>query len=50
MDALKKYLDSHSQDELHPSEIANLLKDLNEKDFEEAISLIPKEIIADVAL
>ncbi len=50
MDKLKKYLDAHSSDELHPSEIANLLKDLNEKDFDEAISLIPKEIIADVAL
>ena len=50
MDKLKKYLDAHSSDELHPSEIANLLKDLSEKDFEEAIGLIPKEIIADVAL
>ena len=50
METLKKYLNSHSSDELHPSEIANLLKDLSEKDFEEAIQLIPKELIADVAL
>ena len=50
MDKLKEYLDTHHDDELHPSEIANLLKDLNEKSFEEAIQSIPKELIADVAL
>jgi len=50
MDKLKAYLDSHHDDELHPSEIANLLKDLNEKSFNEAIQSIPKELIADVAL
>ena len=50
MDKLKAYLDSHHDDELHPSEIANLLKDLNEKSFDEAIQSIPKEFIADVAL
>ena len=50
MDKLKAYLDSHHNDELHPSEIANLLKDLNEKSFDEAIQSIPKELIADVAL
>jgi len=49
MDKLKAYLDTH-HDELHPSEIANLLKDLNEKSFNEAIQSIPKELIADVAL
>jgi len=50
MDKLKEYLNSHHNDELHPSEIANLLKDLNEKSFNEAIQSIPKELIADVAL
>ncbi|MCF6206363.1 MAG: magnesium transporter [Sulfurovum sp.] len=50
MDKLKEYLRTHSKDELHPSEIANLLKDLNEEEFEEAIHSIPKELIADVAL
>ena len=50
MDKLQTYLDTHHDDELHHSEIANLLKDLNEKSFEEAIQSIPKELIADVAL
>ena len=50
MDKLRQYLNTRPQDELHPSEIANLLKDLNEKHFDEAIRSIPKELIADVAL
>ena len=50
MDKLTQYLDDHPHDELHPSEIANLLKDLDEKSFNEAVQAIPKEIIADVAL
>ncbi len=50
MDKLTQYLNEHQHDELHPSEIANLLKDLNEKNFNEAVRAIPKEFIADVAL
>ncbi len=50
MDKLTQYLNAHKNDELHPSEIANLLKDLNEKSFNEAVQSIPKEFIADVAL
>ena len=50
MDKLKQYLNTRPQDELHPSEIANLLKDLDEKYFNEAVQSIPKELIADVAL
>jgi len=50
MDKLTEYLNVHPHDELHPSEIANLLKDLNEKSFNEAVQSIPKELIADVAL
>jgi len=50
MDKLTEYLNAHPNDELHPSEIANLLKDMNEKSFDEAIQSIPKEFIADVAL
>ena len=50
MDKLKAYLETHHDDELHPSEIAKLLKDMNEKSFDEAIQSIPKELIADVAL
>ena len=50
MDKLTQYLNAHSNDELHPSEIANLLKDMDEKSFDEAVQFIPKELIADVAL
>ena len=50
MDKLTQYLNDHPHDELHPSDIANLLKDLNEKSFNEAVQAIPKELIADVAL
>jgi len=50
MDRLTQYLNERHNDELHPSEIAKLLKDLNEKSFDEAVQAIPKELIADVAL
>lgn len=50
MDKLTEYLNAHPYDELHPSEIANLLKDLNDKAFAEAVQSIPKELVADVAL
>jgi magnesium transporter len=50
MDTLIDYLKRVPSTELHPSEIAKLLKDLDEKSFEKAIQLIPKELIADVAL
>ena len=50
MDKLTQYLNDHPYDELYPSEIANILKDLNEKSFNEAVQAIPKELIADVAL
>ena len=50
MDKLTQYLNENPHDELHPSEIANILKDLDEKSFEEAVQAIPKELIADVAL
>ena len=50
MDKLTEYLNANPHDELHPSEIANLLKDLDDKSFAEAVHSIPKEVIADVAL
>lgn len=50
MDKLTQYLNEHPHDELHPSEIANLLKELPEKSFNAALLSIPKELIADVAL
>ncbi len=50
MDKLTEYLRSHPHDELHPSEIANILKDMDEKSFHEAVKSIPKDLIAEVAL
>jgi len=50
MDKLTQYLTEHPHDELHPSEIANLLKDLDDKSFADAVHSIPKELVADVAL
>ncbi|NKQ41102.1 MAG: magnesium transporter [Sulfurovum sp.] len=50
MNELNHYLHSHDMEELHPSEIANLLKDMDEHSFSEAIQTIPNELIADVAL
>jgi magnesium transporter len=50
MNDLEHYLQSHTMEELHPSEIANLLKDMDEAGFETAIQTIPNDLIADVAL
>ena len=50
MTTLDEYLNSHASEELHPSEIAKLLKDLDENSFNEAIQTIPKELVGDVAL
>lgn len=50
MNELEKYLHTHDMEELHPSEIANLLKDMDESSFDIAIATIPNELIADVAL
>ncbi len=50
MNRLKLYLEENKESELHPSEIANILRELDEEEFSKAITLIPKEIIGDVAL
>jgi len=50
MDKLNEYIQSRPHDELHPSEIANILKDLDDKSFHEAVKSIPKDLVADVAL
>jgi magnesium transporter len=50
MDQLNKYIQSHPHDELHPSEIANILKDMDDRSFHEAVKSIPRDLIADVAL
>jgi magnesium transporter len=50
MQELKEYLEANSRDELHFSEIANILKQYDEEKFSEAIKYIPKDILGDVAL
>ena len=50
MNRLKLYLEENQENELHPSEIVNILRDLDEEEFSEAINLIPKDIIGDIAL
>ncbi len=50
MNKLDQYLDAHETSEMHPSDIAKILKQLNDRDFAEAIKKIPKDIVGDVAL
>ena len=50
MNKLQEYLDSHEIGEIHPSEIATILKKLNDSEFSDAVKLIPKDIVGDVAL
>jgi len=50
MQELKKHLKAHHEEELHFSEIVNILKQYDEDKFSEAIKLIPKDILGDVAL
>ena len=50
MQKLQEYLDSHSISEMHPSDIAQILKQLDDDRFSEAVKLIPKGLVGDVAL
>ncbi|MCH9741309.1 MAG: magnesium transporter [Epsilonproteobacteria bacterium] len=50
MHELKYYLQSHNETELHPSDLAKILREYDEATFSEAIKLIPKDLIGDVAL
>ena len=50
MNDLKQYLASHDESEMHPSEIAKILKNLSDSEFSEAIKLVPKDLVGDVAL
>lgn len=50
MDRLKEYLNAHEPSEIHPSDIAKILKQLDEEEFAKAIKLIPVDIVGDVAL
>lgn len=50
MQELKTYLELHENEEIHFSELVNILKQYDEETFSEAIKLIPKDILGDVAL
>ncbi|EQB39138.1 magnesium transporter [Sulfurimonas hongkongensis] len=50
MNRLEEYLSSHETSEMHPSDIAKILKELEDSDLNEAIKLIPKDLVGDVAL
>ncbi len=49
-DRLKEYLNKTPLDKLHASEIANILKDLSDKNFDKCIKFVPKHLISKVAL
>jgi len=50
MNELNEYLRSHDVSEIHPAEIAKILKGMDNKDFSHAIKLVPRDIVGDVAL
>ena len=50
MKHFKDYIDTHNESEMHPAELAKLLKNLNDHDFSEAIKRVPKKLVGDVAL
>jgi len=50
MNKLQEYLDSHILSEIHPSDIAKILKTLDDSEFSYAVKLIPKDLVGDVAL
>ncbi|MCW8953866.1 MAG: magnesium transporter [Sulfurimonas sp.] len=50
MHKLEEYLNFHELSEIHPSDIAKILKQLDDKEFVDALKLVPKDLIGDVAL
>ena len=50
MQKLQEYIDSHSTSEMHPSDIAQILKQLDDDTFSVALKLVPKDLLGDVAL
>ncbi len=50
MNQLQEYLKSHDISEMHPSDIAKILKNINDEEFADAVKLVPKDLIGDVAL
>ncbi|MFT7003158.1 MAG: magnesium transporter [Sulfurimonas sp.] len=50
MNTLHEYLNSHDASELHPSDIAKILKQLDDSVFSDAIKLVPIDLVGDVTL
>ena len=50
MNQLKEYIKSHEISEMHPSDIAKILKNISDEEFSSAVKLIPKDLVGDVAL
>ncbi|SFV74518.1 Mg/Co/Ni transporter MgtE / CBS domain [hydrothermal vent metagenome] len=50
MSELKRYLDEHDVNDIHPSDIAKILKQLDDEEFARAIKLVPHHLLGDVAL
>ncbi|MCD6433062.1 MAG: magnesium transporter [Sulfurimonas sp.] len=50
MNKLKEYLNSNELSEIYPSDIAKILKTLDDSEFSDAVKLIPKDLVGDVAL
>ncbi len=50
MNKLEEYLNSHELSEVHPSDIAKILKILDNSEFADALKLVPKDLLGDVAL
>ena len=50
MKEINNYIESHDVSEMHPSEIANILRGMDDDKFSKAIKVVPKELVGDVAL
>ncbi len=50
MNKLQEYLNSHDHSEIHPSDIAKILKQLDDSEFAKALKLVPKDLLGDVTL
>ena len=50
MNKLQEYLSYHEISEIHPSDIAKILKQLDDSEFADALKLVPKDLLGDVTL
>lgn len=50
MNQLEDYLSAHDVSDMHPSDIAKILKGLSDEEFSSSIKLVPKNLVGDVTL